>query len=63
MNSGFRIRVDENLRKRFIDACRAKDRTASQVIRDFMRNYVDPSLEMGQQQLFQNNDSNEFKGS
>ena len=39
--SGFRVRVEEGLRKAFIDACRKKDQTASQEIRKFMRNYVE----------------------
>jgi predicted transcriptional regulator len=34
------LRVDENLRRVFTDACNSRDRTASQVIRDFMREYV-----------------------
>ena len=39
--SGFRVRVEEGLRKAFIEACRTKDQTASQEIRKFMRNYVE----------------------
>ena len=39
--SGFRVRVEQGLRKAFIEACRTKDQTASQEIRKFMRNYVE----------------------
>jgi hypothetical protein len=38
---GFRIRVQRDLRDRFLEACRAEDKPAAQVIREFMRAYVD----------------------
>ena len=40
-DSGFRIRVERDLRDKFIEMCRAKDRPAAQVIRDFMRQYIE----------------------
>lgn len=39
-NAGLRLRVEDELRKQFITACRAQDQTASQVLRAFMRSYV-----------------------
>lgn len=39
-DAGFRIRVERELRDKFVDVCRAQDRPAAQVIRDFMRNYI-----------------------
>lgn len=39
-DSGFRIRVERDLREKFIELCRAQDRPAAQVIRDFMRQYI-----------------------
>jgi hypothetical protein len=39
-SSGFRLRVDDQLRQEFISACRAHDRAAAQVLREFMRGYV-----------------------
>lgn len=39
-DAGFRIRVERDLRDEFVDACRAHDRPAAQVIRDFMRQYI-----------------------
>ncbi|MEQ9587315.1 MAG: hypothetical protein RJS97_05135 [Parvibaculaceae bacterium] len=39
-DSGMRIRIDRDLRERFIEICRAEDRPAAQVIREFMRTYV-----------------------
>lgn len=49
---GYRIRLDEGLRHRFIDACRLEDRSAAQVVREFMRSYVDQHLDSAQGNLF-----------
>lgn len=38
---GLRIRVDRDLRESFIEACKADDRPAAQVLREFMRTYVE----------------------
>lgn len=35
-----RIRVQKELREQFLEACRAKDKPAAQVLREFMREYV-----------------------
>lgn len=40
-DSGLRIRVERDLRDRFLQVCRAQDKPAAQVIREFMRTYVD----------------------
>jgi hypothetical protein len=40
-DSGLRIRVQRDLRDDFLNACRAEDKPAAQVIREFMRRYVD----------------------
>jgi len=40
-DSGLRIRVQRDLRDSFLDACRAQDKPAAQVIREFMRDYVE----------------------
>jgi antitoxin component of RelBE/YafQ-DinJ toxin-antitoxin module len=37
---GLRIRIDRDLREQFVVACKAADKPASQVIREFMREYV-----------------------
>ncbi len=39
-DSGLRIRVERPLREAFVDACRKQDKSAAQVIREFMRGYV-----------------------
>lgn len=40
-DSGLRIRVERQLREKFLELCREQDRPASQVIREFMRDYVE----------------------
>jgi hypothetical protein len=39
-DSGFRIRVERDLRDKFVETCRTQDRPAAQVMRDFMRQYI-----------------------
>ena len=39
-DSGLRIRVERELREKFVELCRTQDRPAAQVIREFMRAYV-----------------------
>jgi hypothetical protein len=39
-DAGLRIRVQRDLRDRFLDVCRAQDKPAAQVLREFMRDYV-----------------------
>ncbi len=36
----YQIRVNEELKNAFIESAKAKDRTAAQLLRDFMRDYV-----------------------
>lgn len=38
--SGFRIRIEHELREKFLAVCREQDRPAAQVIREFMRAYI-----------------------
>ncbi len=37
---GLRIRVQRELREQFLDACKAQDKPAAQVLREFMREYL-----------------------
>jgi hypothetical protein len=39
-DAGLRIRVQRELREQFLDVCRAQDKPAAQVLREFMREYV-----------------------
>lgn len=61
--SGFRVRVNEGLRQDFLAACRANDLTASQVIRRFMKDYVQRELPSSdrQQDLFINGRAKPFE--
>lgn len=38
--SGLRIRIERQLREKFLATCREQDRPAAQVIREFMRAYI-----------------------
>ena len=51
-NAGLRIRVERSLRDEFLDACRAEDKPAAQVIREFMREYVAKHQSEAQGSLF-----------
>ncbi len=39
-DAGLRIRVQRDLREKFLEVCRAQDKPAAQVLREFMRGYV-----------------------
>ena len=38
---GLRIRVQRELREEFIETCKVEDKSAAQVLREFMRDYID----------------------
>lgn len=40
-DTGLRIRVQRDLRDKFLEVCRTQDKPAAQVIREFMRDYVE----------------------
>lgn len=50
--AGLRVRVESDLRLSFVAACRNRDMTASQVIRTFMRKYVEEAEAARQLALF-----------
>lgn len=50
-DSGMRIRVEKDLRDAFVQTCRAHNRAASDVLRDFMRTYMEKH-QLGQADLF-----------
>jgi predicted transcriptional regulator len=43
--STFTIRVDDRLKEAFTEAAKVNDRTGAQIIRDFMREYVQSARE------------------
>ncbi|PZP99156.1 MAG: plasmid-related protein [Variovorax paradoxus] len=48
---GMRIRVEKELRDAFVSACRAEERNASDVLREFMRSFTQRRAH-GQTDLF-----------
>lgn len=40
-DAGLRIRVEKALREEFLDVCQSQHRPAAQVLREFMRGYVE----------------------
>jgi len=54
-DKGLRIRVDQELREEFLATCHAEDKPASQVLREFMREYVRRGRQALQQDLFRSN--------
>jgi hypothetical protein len=50
-DSGMRIRVEKELREDFVQACRAQDRAAADVLREFMRAFTEKQHQ-GQASLF-----------
>ena len=52
--TGLRIRVDDSLRRDFIEVCKSNDTTAAQVLRACMRSYLEEHApSSGQGQLFE----------
>jgi predicted transcriptional regulator len=47
-NATFTFRVDENLKKQFATAAKDRDRTAAQLLRDFMRDFVTRQQELAE---------------
>ena len=50
--AALRIRIEPNLHKKFLDTCKAHDIPASQVLREFMRQYVSTHEPTAQLDLF-----------
>lgn len=59
--SQFRIRVENTLRETFVDACKQIDRPASQVLREFMKQFVESQNVAAQSDLFENQGTGEKK--
>lgn len=43
-DSGLRIRVERDLMEKFLDVCKAQDKPATQVLREFIRKYIKVSI-------------------
>ena len=55
-SSALRIRVNPDLHREFLDVCKRLDVPAAQVLRQYMRKFVDENDEDVQQVLFDLND-------
>ena len=55
---GLRIRVQRDLREAFLEICRAQDKPAAQVLREFMRAYVLEHESMSEDQPAQTKGTN-----
>jgi antitoxin component of RelBE/YafQ-DinJ toxin-antitoxin module len=51
-NVAFKIRIDEELRREFVEICQSEDLTAAQVVRKFMRGYIERHKQAFQGSLF-----------
>lgn len=59
--SNYRIRVEPELHQKFLDTCKSEDKPAAQVIREFMRAYVEKSHAEKQTDLFTSESSGNYK--
>jgi len=51
--ANLRIRIEPELHQQFLDTCRAQDKPAAQVLREFMREYVGRYTPVQQHALFE----------
>lgn len=51
-DAGLRIRIENDTRRDFVDACRAEGKVASQVLREFIRDYIGSHSRTQQPDLF-----------
>jgi hypothetical protein len=51
-DSGLRLRVERGTRQEFVEICREEGRTAAQVLREFMRDYIARRRAGSQRELF-----------
>ena len=55
-SSALRVRVDPNLHDEFLNCCKEQDMSASHVLRQFMRAFVEKHGRGSQQELFKDVD-------
>lgn len=56
-SAALRIRIAPELHQEFLDVCQLQDLSASHVLRQFMRSYVDQKRKEQQSELFDINNS------
>jgi antitoxin component of RelBE/YafQ-DinJ toxin-antitoxin module len=52
-SSAFRVRIDPELHKEFIDTCKTQNIPASQVLRELMRTYINKYSRYVQNDVFE----------
>ena len=55
-DAGLRLRVEREIRQEFVEACRAEGKTAAQVLREYMRDYIARNRAAAQGELFSQSD-------
>jgi len=53
-SAGLRIRIEPALRDAFVLACSERDQSAAQVLRTFIREFLDKEQQLSQGDLFKN---------
>jgi len=51
-DAGLRLRVEREIRHEFVEACRGEGKTAAQVLREYMRDYIARHRAVVQRELF-----------
>jgi hypothetical protein len=51
-DAGLRLRVERELRHEFIETCRSEGKAAAQVLREYMRDYIERNRVVAQRELF-----------
>lgn len=51
-DAGLRLRVEREIRQEFVEVCRGEGKTAAQVLREYMREYIARNRAAAQRELF-----------
>jgi hypothetical protein len=51
-DAGLRLRVEREIRQEFVEVCRAEGKTAAQVLREYIRDYIARNRAAAQRELF-----------
>lgn len=51
-DAGLRLRVEREIRQEFVEVCRGEGKTAAQVLREYMRDYIARNRATAQRELF-----------
>lgn len=51
-DAGLRLRVEREIRQEFVEVCRGEGKTAAQVLREYIREYIARNRAAAQRELF-----------